>query len=149
HTELYCKGHIEVPSCGPCAPGCVGDCGVGACPVAPGQPCAGQPYYQPAPAMATDHYAPGAVQFENLQPTPSDASPNGQAPNGPNSGYDAELPDPSANVGRTPAYAAQRSDVGPKVNPAYRHILNSEPSQSSKPTHTPGLIGPIGYDVQQ
>jgi pilus assembly protein CpaC len=134
NCELYFQGKIEVPACGPCgasepcrcnAPGL--ECqqnGFGPC----GGPGAGEP------VMATDggrmEMMPGGAH-----PTPI---PQAGAPL-------KGMPDPSAGAGRpqwqaaapTPSSLANRHNPTPALVPANRT------------TSTPGLIGPIGYDVQK
>lgn len=156
HMDLYCKGYIEVPSCGPCGPGmqgCGPDCQGGNCNLQGGLPMG-------APVPATDGMY--------LNPMPNNSIPNGAYPIAPETdslpappnGNGGELLDPTASwgPGGNPYYAAQRPAVqGPampdgSVNPAYRHIPSGNPQQQRPPqgsTSTPGLIGPIGYDVQK
>lgn len=158
NCQLYFGGHLEVPSCGPCGPGCYDNCGndcYGGCNVAS----------SPSPStMITD-----AVKSE----------PNRQLSNYPNTevlkpvpAYEGLLQSGMAGVERSPrgsAYAAQpvtlgaqsgsgagsidqQSQLGYKTpeqrspeNPQYRTSYQ----QSRSPTSTPGLIGPIGYDVEK
>jgi pilus assembly protein CpaC len=158
-TELYCKGHIEVPACGPCgasdpcrcnAPGLVCEQnGFGPC----GGPGPGQPI------MATDA---GQMQMmpEGAQPipTPAEAGPPVDV-----SGHGAHhqmrmpraatpasrgvvgMPDPAQEAARpqwqTAAAAASQ--------PANRHNPTPALVPANRTTSTPGLIGPIGYDVQK
>ena len=147
HCELYGKGYIEVPSCGPCGaligpagPGC--QCGPDGGYSAPGQPSFG--YVQggmtpPAPATPMTIGPEVQMPHESAQPE-SDAIP--PTPQDPASGV-GELPDPSASY-------------QPRNNPAYADIditpragvwQNRVPRESA--TSTPGLIGPIGYDIQK
>ena len=161
--ELYWKGLIEVPACGPCGANepCI-------CP-APGQGCnlggggnCGPGGHGPTPAynympggpaaMATDGMSSGAMPMhttpmqgpgEMVTPTPADPSmPVGPAlgpqldgvlPNG------ALPPDPAANH-MMPQW--QRT-ANVAAGPATRSVL------TGPTTSTPGLIGPIGYDVQK
>ncbi len=150
--ELYWRAQLEVPACGPCgasqpctcnAPGirCQdGNCG-------PGMGYNGAPM---GPAvMATDGMPAGAVPMiggEIIEPTPADpgmpvdesmgplVEPDGAAP-----------PDPAASQS-LPQW--QRTAAGSPN----RSILHNRPNGSTGAagaTSTPGLIGPIGYDVQK
>jgi len=151
NSELYCKGFIEVPACGPCgasepcachAPGL-------ACQVHNGfGPCGGPGYGEPA-AMATDAgVAPmpaRPLEGEMLQDASgpqivpqSHARPLRQAPR--SSGAD-----PSAGAPR-PRWPT--TSAGPQ-NPASRHNPIPIVTSGSRATSTPGLIGPLGYDVQK
>jgi pilus assembly protein CpaC len=154
HCELYWRGMIEVPACGPCgasdpctcnAPGLrCENCGQGSGGFAPagGYPPAGygQGGFAPAgygptgPAvMATDGMQMNGgsmgVPVESGMPTLADPA----VPSDPTTGPimepivpgDANPPDPAAR--RTP--------------PGWQRTANG--------TSTPGLIGPIGYDVQK
>jgi pilus assembly protein CpaC len=160
HSELYCKGMIEVPACGPCgasepcvctAPGL--GCNVGGAAAGFG------PHVAPmgAAAMATDSLPPGATPFygpamgvplETIEPTPADsAAPNGTpvqpqesaVPSG------AQPPDPAAS---RPRPQWQRT-AGAPMNRNIRPNPVVGPTLSGPATSTPGLIGPIGYDVQK
>jgi pilus assembly protein CpaC len=161
--ELYWKGLIEVPACGPCgafepcvcpAPGQAcnlgggGNCGPGGCGPAPaynGMP--GGPA-----AMATDGMSHGGMPMqtmpmqapmETVTPTPADGSMPLEPATGPQldgvlpSG--ASPPDPAANH-MMPQW--QRTATAP-AGQVTRSVL------TGPTTSTPGLIGPIGYDVQK
>ncbi|HYO24005.1 MAG TPA: pilus assembly protein N-terminal domain-containing protein [Lacipirellulaceae bacterium] len=158
--ELYWKGHIEVPACGPCgasqpctcnAPGLgcsVGaPCGAGGCnnPYVPGG----------AAAMATDgmpttptpmYGAPAGVAIPAITPTPAEPTlpaedfgpqmepvqPGGASP-----------PDPAANM-LPPQWQRTAS-----ADRTMRTTAPAGPMLGEPATSTPGLIGPIGYDVQK
>jgi pilus assembly protein CpaC len=157
NCDLYFKGKIEVPSCGPCgasqpcfcnAPGvnCLSNncntCNMGAF---------GQP------VMATD----GSNM--NSGPTPAvPNSPNG-APNGPEQvtpgaeqmpaqplqpqeqgGANGAGPNPSASVAKPQWMTANKPS-----NPYSRNASAPVLVPANRGTSTPGLIGPIGYDVQK
>lgn len=166
--ELYWKGLIEVPACGPCgasepcicpAPGLGcnlgrgGNCGPGGC--------GPTPAYNSMPggpaAMATDGMPGGAMPMQTMPmnampmqgpvemvtPTPADPSMPVESGTGPQlegalpSG--ALPPDPAAN----------------HMMPQWQRTANVPASQGARSvltgptTSTPGLIGPIGYDVQK
>ncbi|RIK78182.1 MAG: hypothetical protein DCC67_11830 [Planctomycetota bacterium] len=152
--DLYLKGHIETPACGPCgasdpcfcnAPGL--DCQTGNCgPV----PYAGMAPVGPA-VMATDGSGmmmPSApVQVTPTAPMPNEQGWTPQAPPGRQPLHLAarparatNRPQPQPQLTATAASPLDRSGVpggAPALVPANR------------PTTTPGLIGPIGYDVQK
>jgi hypothetical protein len=167
HCDLYCKGMIEVPACGPCgasdpcscnAPGL--GCNTGNCGTtyggAPGGPVVMATDAGSAPAMATPLELYGGLGREGEPepigpaPAPLPATPQPQLepqlegadpqPSG------AALPDPSASVGRAPW---QRTAAALPVFP--RNHYNPAPAQptATPATSTPGLIGPIGYDVEK
>ncbi len=157
--ELYWKGLIEVPACGPCgandpcvcnAPGL--DCnqnGFGPC----GGPGGGQP------AMASDggvgpHRAyrgetyQGAPYEGEVYQGPAQAVPSrGGMPAQPLQPQLAPsaLPDPAANIQGPQWQTAPAAHYSP-VN---RRTQNQVRQTSGRSTSTPGLIGPIGYDVQK
>jgi pilus assembly protein CpaC len=157
HGQLYGKGFIEVPACGPC--GASDPC---ICP-APGLGCqvggqcgpAGCAPYGPA-AMATDGVPAGAMPMygeaippaaEMVAPTPADPV----MPTGPEFGPQFEPvppggaapPDPAAQQGQPPW---QRTAALPN-NRSIPHNPTIGPALPPRTTSTPGLIGPIGYDV--
>jgi len=150
HLDLYCKGYIEVPACGPCGPGMGTGCNAcanGACNVHGGAPMG-------MPATATDG--------PQLYTTPPDGSSypvmpeTAPLPAPSSSGGGEQLYDPSASTatGSPHYYTAQLPMANQAqvrgINPAYQHILSNQAQQPGQPaTHTPGLIGPIGYDVQK
>ncbi len=134
NCELYFQGKIEVPACGPCgasepcrcnAPGL--ECqqnGFGPC----GGPGAGEP------VMATDG---GRMQMMPGEAQPT-AIPQAGAPF-------KGMPDPSADAGRPQWQSAAPSSS----SLANRHNPTPALVPANRTTSTPGLIGPIGYDVQK
>lgn len=156
--ELYCKGLMEVPACGPCgamdpcycnAPGL--DCGVNGC--GPGGAPAGG-----TPAMATDGGMSGSrayrgETYQNVRDEgevyqgPMHAVPSGGPAPQPLQPELAPgtLPDPAANT-RGPQWPATPAA---HYSPANRRNPTSVRQTSGRSTSTPGLIGPIGYDVQK
>lgn len=155
--ELYWKGMIEVPACGPCgasepcvcnAPGL--DCNMNGF-----GPCGGSG----GPAMASDGtavpqraYRGGAYQgapYEgDVYQGPTQVVPG-------NSGMPAQPLQPELAPGTLPDPAARNQ--GPQwqttpaahYSPANRRNPNQVRQASGRSTSTPGLIGPIGYDVQK
>jgi pilus assembly protein CpaC len=150
--DLYFKGHMEVPACGPCGASdpCACNAPGLACQVNGFGPCGGPGYGEPA-AMATD--AGGSPQ-----PTPLPSMPqpyDGEVYPGPDGGAipqampapsaAGEGADPSAGVGRPQWQGVALSGNKPPMR--YNRAASTSPS--SHATSTPGLIGPIGYDVQK
>ncbi len=158
--DLYFKGKIEVPSCGPCgasqpcycnAPGMA--CGVNGCgscqgfgapvTVTDGDGAPINPMATPVPQMPTTPTMPqpqlipapanGAVPAQPLPAPSQPAVPNG---GGSNSSTSILRPKWMTTAAR-PSNPSNRQDPTPALVPANRG------------TSTPGLIGPIGYDVQK
>ncbi len=155
NCQLYFGGHLEVPACGPCAPtGCGLDCHnyynnsncPGACVVTDG--------YGPTPANpAESDYEYRDPSFDSLdapteplQPAlPEEPAVKPTAPAG-NSTPGASLPaDPSAMY--MPERRSQSKQFAPSNSqtPQYQ----SEPPPRTATTSTPGLMGPIGYDMEK
>jgi pilus assembly protein CpaC len=160
HCDLYCKGMIEVPACGPCgasdpctctAPGLrcedgsCGPCG-GAYGVAPNGPAimatdagsmdvGGPELYgglgSDAPMQAMPEPAPTVTPTPENIPHPQPAA--------------QPLPDPAAQAPQPEYHRMAASPQGQHIR------YNPPPVQpaSAPATSTPGLIGPIGYDVQK
>jgi pilus assembly protein CpaC len=164
NCELYWKGLIEVPACGPCgasdpcqctAPGlrCEnGACGpngmapYGAGPMGPaamatdGIPSGAMPMYQTAPGALPETIEPSAA--DPMIPGGPEAVPAPQV--GPMLPGGETPPDPAASR-VTPQWQRTASVV---TNRQIRSNPNG-PRLGSATTSTPGLIGPIGYDVQK
>lgn len=156
--ELYCKGMIEVPACGPCgasdpcacnAPGLACQNGFG--------PCGGPSYGEPA--MATDAGVPveitptPAPTDHGPMPDVSPATPGVHAE--PHSARPMRIEAPAVDAATVPNPAAgmprpnwQAGAVAP-YNPPSRQVQTPPPAAVVRTTSTPGLIGPIGYDVQK
>ncbi len=171
NCQLYFGGHLEVPACGPCAPnGCVMNCATAYNNPQPagymvtsdgmhGSPMPGaEPYraYGPSPAYAPQEYqAPQQYQpaYENVDegqsfqdPSVPMQSPSSVPPAPPVPATQQEsMPDPSAIKFPSPWQESrpipQYSRQAPQTPP-----LN-QPVRSA--TSTPGLIGPIGYDMEK
>jgi pilus assembly protein CpaC len=183
HSELYCKGFIEVPACGPCgAPGCVGgQCGAGGrfesnaswsgATVVPGSGQPMPPTYAPATVSEgdlgnlpqTEPYGVAPTIEEGGQVVP--ALPSPPQPSAPPAEGPATLEGlPSPSTGHHPGFwnrgeaagALQGGVTGPqgppwRPNPNYPtnpQVRIARPA-GNPTTSTPGLIGPIGYDVQK
>jgi pilus assembly protein CpaC len=166
HCDLYCKGMIEVPACGPCGASDPCSCN------APGLGCqTGNcgPAYGGAPGgpvvMATDGGASAMAQPlelygglgregdpEPIGPTPAPMPVTPQPQIEPQQGQvdpqpsGAALPDPSANIQRAPW---QRTAAALPVFPRNQYNPATAEPSATPATSTPGLIGPIGYDVQK
>ena len=170
NCQLYWGGHLEVPSCGQCGPnscggdgaGCQscagGSCATGAAYVSDGSfsptPAAmqmGPVQVQPQPTYYNTGEEPIRVPTPSLELTPqiSPTMQPGQPSLGPaptNSGPSGE---PTARSNSTP-WSAQ-----PAHNPLqtpYSRDENAVPATAQRPrtgTNTPGLMGPIGYDVEK
>lgn len=152
NEQLYWKGMIEVPSCGPCgasdpcscnAPGL--RCQDGAC--GPGTNGMYGGPNGPA-AMATDGMPLGGVPMdggEMVAPTPADPTLPTDGATGPAMEPIEPGADPSARQ-QSPPW--QRTAAAPSGRSILRHRADgATPVVGS--TSTPGLIGPIGYDVQK
>lgn len=151
--QLYWKGMIEVPACGPCgasdycactAPGlrCEGancsTCGM----VPPGGPMStvSDGYMPPLGPTPAGPYEPTYPSVPAVDPafesTPSDVGP-AMAPTPSES-----LPDPSQGASVPQWYGPEAAAGEPAEGEVYE-------TASAPTTSTPGLIGPIGYDVQK
>jgi pilus assembly protein CpaC len=152
NCELYWKGFIEVPACGPCGASDPCSCN------APGLRCengacgpAGYGAYGGGPngpaAMATDGMPMGGVPMDGgamMAPTPADPALPADGTLGPDMEAIEPAADPSAQL--SPSWERTASA------PGGRSILRNRTDGSmptSGATSTPGLIGPIGYDVEK
>ena len=164
NCELYIGGHLEVPACGPCRPQCAPDCIPGSqagcimngpeCGTNSGtmgcNTCNGGMVYATdggrTPAMVVpndDSPTPLPVPSGQVtEPLPVETVPANPMPSlPPTPGPGAEGMDPAASgLPRFPV----RTDVASAVP------VSSRPQQAPRrTTSTPGLIGPIGYDVEK
>jgi len=160
NKQLYFGGHLEVPTCGVCAPGnCGGQNGNqcvscnspgGASIISDGgaYPSYTEPSYG-TPMQAPVEQSNGApLQMEVSPPTlvdPAGPTPILQPePSGVNPGpAGGALPDPTASTG-SPWLRQQMPAQFSRDNSSYRSA--SQPRVNT--TSTPGLIGPLGYDVE-
>ncbi|MBA3484398.1 MAG: pilus assembly protein N-terminal domain-containing protein [Pirellulales bacterium] len=169
NCELYFKGHIEVPACGPCGASqpCVCNAPGLACQQNGFGPCGGPGFGEPA--MATDAsgqmgVGPTPMQGQ-LMPTPAQQyegevyeapvelpNPAGEPHamrSGPmhqsQSSQPRGVPNPAAGM----AQPAWQTVSATSLNPASRHNPTPNVTTANRTTSTPGLIGPIGYDVQK
>jgi len=160
NKQLYFGGHLEVPTCGVCAPGSCGGPNCSQCSSSSpsggatiisdagtyqpntGQPNTYQPYVE-QPYVEQPHSAP--MPIEVVPPTLGD--PAGPAPILQPQPAGA-LPDPTASGPATlqgqPWLRQQMPAQYSRDNPSYRSA--SQPRANN--TTTPGLIGPLGYDVE-
>ena len=169
NCQLYFGGHLEVPTCGPCSPynypACgpqCGNCGNGSymC----GDTSCGSAGCTVAPQGSYDamgeEYVPQSTVYHNsapveVQPAPpvmmEPAKPLTQ-PSGPAMNLPAPVvtpADPSARNGQ-PGWMVepQRNQIPVRFSRDNTQYRNSS-SSVSEHTATPGLIGPIGYDVEK
>ena len=167
NCQLYFGGHLEVPSCGDCAPGASGQCGPAyqayggstSMQMAPGVQPMQQPYdsgydsgaVQVMPQSGgTEPSAP--IEIVNPPAQLEQLEPKLQSP-GPGPG---EIP-PRQNLSTDPTAYRQVPTwmTNPAQNQAAAQFSRDNPQYqtSSRPgagnTATPGLIGPIGYDVEK
>jgi pilus assembly protein CpaC len=122
--DLYWKGHVEVPSCGPCS---AGDCLWGG--EGPGGGIDVGPEMVPTPAPAANGVKPSEP-----------GTPGGK------SGSNA--PRPSARVGS--ANLTYPSSLAPGSPGQYNRSKPQTPrsnANASKEPAEPSLIGPVGYEV--
>ncbi len=163
NCELYWRGQIEVPSCGPCGASQPCTCN------APGLRCENGGYG--AGGYAPAGYAPGGYGPGSYGPAgygPGGFAPAGYGPTGPAvmatdgmrihggaMGVSVEsgvptLADPAISNDPTTGPIIgplTPGDVSPP-DPAARRTLPGW-QRTASGTSTPGLIGPIGYDVQK
>ena len=166
NCQLYFGGHLEVPSCGPCGP-CgpngFGDCGAGACStgecgancspggaayISDGVPTAAPVEMQSVPMTVEPMSYPSTSEpIQAPAPTmdlPPDALPV-TPQNGPSLGPDTSL-EPTA--GRSQSIYQARV---PTTTPTPQQLRIPDPMPTTRRwggTNTPGLMGPIGYDVE-
>ena len=172
NCQLYGGGHLEVPSCGPCGPGCYGDCG-GNCYGTCGNECSGGCNVPPSsspPALVTDAVTStprlprqNTGFGETLEAVPAYEGLLQSGTSAPNSGTV-----PGARVLAPRAQPASSGLQGSSVAPSAGQQPQSQPryqipaqysrenpyngtsaQQPRSRTSTPGLIGPIGYDLEK
>jgi pilus assembly protein CpaC len=118
--QLYWKGYVEVPSCGPCGPGGCAPGGGG-----------GPGMY--GPQGTTDGGMPGS--YENIPPgtmAPTPAQRGSGAPAMPRfNGTSTGAPPSNADTRYNPSSAPQQRSA----------------SSANRAPGSPGIIGPVGYDV--
>ncbi len=164
--QLYFGSHLEVPASGLCSPNFGAACGPGGAPIEiqlGASATATDEVFTPTPMRDPSNGAvfqgkpedinTGAMQINQLPPTLVSPSPPSQLPTAPlpvfpgaNARPAGEpFADPSATRGSPtrPRYpmAAQHNRNDPQYRPSQQH--------STPTTTTPGLIGPIGYDVEK
>jgi len=169
NCQLYGGAHLEVPSCGPCGPDCYGNCG-GNCNAGCSGNCGGNcvggcnsPGYSKPPELTTDagsseprlplqNHRGGEVL--NAIPAYEGLLQRGTsgAAQGPRVLAPMTLPTTSVEQGSSAVLSArqqpqlryQMPTQYSRENPQYPSSSYQQPRSS---TSTPGLIGPIGYDV--
>ena len=170
NCQLYFGGHLEVPACGPCGPGACVDCGVngacyqgagcqsgacqsGACDT--GAYSTGDAAYI-SDAVTTPIEVPSgpfqvspAIQSAEPVMTPPVLEPAPQLD--PAAGRVPTPPSPTAfQPTSSPWPPTGNAQGGPVQNPyvARQRVTPTATQQPRASTSTPGLMGPIGYDVQ-
>ncbi len=159
HSQLYFNGHLEMPSCGPCGPNCQGSCGNGCnagCAAGSNYPAGLAP--QGLPVMATDSAAGDpslgteqpSLQMSIPQPTEPVLPPanDGSGTRLPAPQAGPVIPSPSGQRNISQGISSQGNSTAPAntTNPQYQAAYQNLPKSS---TNTPGLIGPIGYDIEK
>ena len=158
HSELYCKGLIEVPACGPC--GASDPC---AC-TAPGLGCqngqCNQGGMYGGSVLATD----GGMEMMPTPAGPYEGELHGEGaelmspgPNSPALRLEPRIvpQQPGPPAGALPDPAARlplpnwRGAAVRRNQPSSPYKQTAAQVPVSQTTSTPGLIGPIGYDVQK
>jgi pilus assembly protein CpaC len=178
NSQLYCKGHIEVPACGPC--GASDPCRCNApgleCQVNGFGPCGGPAYGDAAMATDANGHMPGRPILPSQQATPTPSAAPVEVYDGAMEipGYEMEPqakaprlaplsqargPAVMADVSAGGGDAAERSmgaqqpqwqtPAAAPSHPANRHNPTQALVPANRTTSTPGLIGPVGYDVQK
>ncbi len=167
NCQLYWGGHLEVPACGPCGPGGEGACGAGANGCQTGD--FGASYSTSEAAYISDGMTPSAgVQQVPMEvgPQPSYLEPMTEplqtpTPNlemGPQTVPEIPATQPAPGIGPLPDPTAYQPS-SPWSNVKTQGVIQNPyspqgaqpPSTAQRPrvgTSTPGLMGPIGYDVQ-
>jgi hypothetical protein len=97
-----------------------------------------QPQSVPMPAETHHDEMHGPVEETHLSPHPSVSRPLMLRPVASTS---AQAPDPAAGMSRPQWQTA--------TNPGNRNNSTPTLAPANRTTSTPGLIGPIGYDVQK
>lgn len=166
NCQLYFGGHLEVPACGPCAPnGCVmncataynnpqpagymvtSDCNNGTLPTPAGE--YPVPAYRPEPAYVPQEYQGGyePSQAPVAVPRTFPAQTQPAMPQAPPTlpPQEEAMPDPSAV--RFPSPWQDSKPVNQYSRQAPQTPTLTQPVRSA--TSTPGLIGPIGYDMEK
>jgi pilus assembly protein CpaC len=124
--ELYWKGHIEVPSRGPCGPYGGGDCPAGY-PTPPAGDFRGP--YEEVPVQEAVPHPPVSRRDPTLTPPSASMPPD----------FDASKRPPGAGVA-SPTDSANRYNPNAGQSPRIGSRVKTTGG-------TPGFIGPIGYDV--
>jgi len=148
NCQLYFGGHLEVPACGPCGPnGCNVPYGVqGGC---YGVPTEGSVIASDGSGEQIDAPAGVPIEAEGLTPlpngsegtVPADQSSPGAA--GDSSAATQSIPDPGAVKTQGPW---SRNQVPAEFS--RDNVSQSISRPKTATTTTPGLIGPLGYDIE-
>ena len=148
NCQLYFGSHLEVPSCGPCGPGCYGgDCGYSSSGCAKAS--SSTSYVSDEPATGVNSATPSlALPMQNSydgEPVEAIPSYEGLLQGGSSpaigqgaSGYPADMRETQQPQYQMPP---QYTRENPQDRTSYQLPRTS--------TSTPGLIGPIGYDMEK
>lgn len=157
NSELYFGGHLEVPARGMCGPSGGAMCDAGYGPL--GMPSALATDAGSTPAPMPNRGAQ-AVPEANTALPPSDLpSPSLVIPDQPN--QPSSMPQPAAPGGNSTPSKQPADPTASKPSPPWRRSPRPAQYNPEDPryrisqqgsignTRTPGLIGPIGYDVEK
>ncbi|MEM9353877.1 MAG: pilus assembly protein N-terminal domain-containing protein [Planctomycetota bacterium] len=170
NCDLYVGGHLEVPAPGPCGPGCAPGCY--------GKPYQQPPLNESAMGMGPQGGAAGPVMVTDGYATPMELPPQPSAGSGQPAMNQPQL-SPSQGARPTIIEQEQLLPSGPSIpdtvpsaDPAASgpspltvpvvarapqaggaswkpHVGAVPTAPARRTTSTPGLIGPIGYDVEK
>lgn len=154
NCQLYWGGHLEVPNCGPCGPGNCGDCGGinTGCSTCNGGGASGAAYISDGGAVPTPIQVGPAINSggQEMVPVPMNLptdTPSTIQPGSPSLGAPATS-EPTARQQTNPwALTPTRN---PLSTPYSRDTaqIPATPGAPRTATSTPGLMGPVGYDVE-
>ena len=165
NSQLYFGGHLEMPACGACGPYNSGGCSTG-CQSCQGNCSVSGAAYISDGGISNVTPTPAAMQIGPVQVQPQ---PNynyietGSEPiNTPTPSLELSPQSPPVMQPGQPALGPGPATIGPATEPtAYRQTTPWTARQSAIPqvprsaqrtrpgTSTPGLMGPIGYDVEK
>jgi pilus assembly protein CpaC len=163
NCQLYFGGHLEVPACGPCAPGmCAEPCGSGAqcwesdagMQAVPTSSCIQQEFGSaPVQVLSQPDYQESvpleAVPLPDSTPEQNQPEPLLQPATPADGAAEDNTPDPTA-VRQEAVWGCEpvRSRMPAQYSRDNSHYRTSTRPQTGA-TATPGLIGPIGYDMEK
>jgi pilus assembly protein CpaC len=153
NCQLYWGGHLEVPACGPCGAVSGGDCGVSntGCSTCNGGGASGAAYISDGAGVPTPIQVGPAFgsQVEEVSPTPMNLpTPSPTQPSAPSLGVPSTS-EPTAQQQSNPWAVAPTTRNG--LPSGFSRDPRQAPATTGTPrtaTSTPGLMGPVGYDVE-